>query len=595
MALNYQNFDQTLSDLTQPTQKGYTGTASTLTPIQESPSSQPIQQQPQTQAQPQAQPKAQSSPLVGASQTSGGSTTPPSAPSAPTSISDIYKPQGLSSISQIPEEYQGLFKPVIGQIGRSGVEDYLAKIRGAVDKFGQGAGERRTYESAGIEEMLKRAENAGGDLSQAQGALGATYTGPRTLDTDQVGQIRALSGQLKAYGDILPTLQGTQQLLRETAPSLTRGERRFEAQRIAQDPRYAQIARQLSTELGNLSGQESQARSSAEAYANARAAEEADIASRSRGFVGSELEGLKGELGTRAVEKESGRSNFLKAIQEFQQSGDISKLQGLQGAPTADQISKFTLPPEAAKAKELRTSIDAKYQDIKDVPDVIYRETKRGVIAPRIPDEWWNSPAAKGLSEAQKRDVREKAAARNKEYQAAGLVGSQVYAPHLYASGGVAGHPGQLTQEELPYAYGLKPGELEAFSGLGFGGSDPIYGANLGEFQAPDIRSLVDITGGSGVPYTQENVASGGERDRYNRLAQLLGLQDQLAVGSAAVDPSVQFHPEKFDPAAETARRQAAIQQNALALAGNEYERTRAAHAGHKGRTLAYYTEGQGK
>lgn len=580
----YRSFQDTYQDLTTPQQTNYGGAASSLTPIAEGsgtggstapiPSNAP---QPIMTPAPETPTTSQTpagAPSAGGASAAASSVTPP----APAGINDLYRPGSLTSITQIPEEYQGLFKPITGQIGRSGVDDYLSQIRAQVDKFGQAAGARRSYDSAGIEEMLKRAENQGGDLTQAQNALTASYTGPRTLDTDASGKIQALGSQLKNYGQILPTLAGTQQLLTDTAPALTRGERRFEAQRIQNDPRYAQIARSLATDLGNLGSQETQAQTSAEAYGNARAAEEADIATRSRGFLGTELTGLQGQLGSEVDTKQAERAKLLSAIDAFRQSGDISTLSGIKGAPSAEDFAKIQSPPEAAQAQKLRSEIDAKYQDLAGVPEMTWREKKKGVLVPAIPDSWWNAPEQKNLTEAQKRTIRDRATARQAEYQKAGLVGQQILAPHLYEHGGVAEHPGPLTADEGLYAYGIQPGSLEAFSGLEFGGSDPVYGTGLGAYQAPDPRTLIDIQGDSSVPFSRENVASADERDRYNRLAQLLGSNDQLASGASPADIQAVVHPERFDAAAETTRRQDLINQYAQALATDEYNRTRQGH-----------------
>lgn len=559
-------------------------------PVRESPDSGGAMQQNIT-ALPASQPSA---PASTANQTAGGSTplTPaasssqgagapsgaplpfssPIAEGAAPAGTPAGEPAGQPQAPKAPQvpslgNYANLFKPVLGGLGGQ-----YGKLSSAVSQFNQQAGQDRSYDSSGAQQTLQKAADQGGasDISAAQGFLGSKYTGPTQLDPAVIADLQNAASSYRATLPNLGSVENVVGLLGQSAPNLTRGEKYFEARNLWNDPQFRATAQSLGGLGSSFGADVTGAENQATAYAAARGGQESDIASRSQQFLQSLKDQEKTDLQARATEKQTGRQSLLDQISAFTQSGDISKLQGLQGAPTAEQLQGMT-PAQATQAQKALSDIQGRYQDIKDVPELTYRESRRGNIVPILdPDSQWYKENRGKLSSSQLKQITDRAVARNKEYQDAGLVGKQVLAPHL----------GGVTPEQAPYAYGIQPGALEAFSGLELGGTDPVYGTGLGAYSGPDARSVVDITGGNQLAYTPENVASEAERDRYNRIASLLGLQDQLAVGDAPVDPSIVFHPERANADAEVARRQEIVNQSAQQLAANEYARLRSAHSG---------------
>lgn len=563
-------FSQNLDELSQPVRESPDSGGAQQANVQALPASQPSASPSTNQAAGASSPLA---PAASSPQAPAAPALPFSSPiaegSAPASAPS-GEPAGAPQAPKAPQvpslgNYANLFKPVVGGLGGQ-----YGKLSSAVSQFNQGAGANRSYDTSGAQGALQQAADRGtaGDISAAQGFLGSKYTGPTQLDPAVIADLQNAAGSYRATLPNLGSVESVVGLLGQSAPNLTRGEKYFEARNLWNDPQFRATAQSLGGLGSSFGADVTGAENQATAYAAARGGQESDIASRSQQFLQSLKDQEKTDLQARATEKQTGRQSLLDQISAFTQSGDISKLQGLQGAPTAEQLQGMT-PAQATQAQKALSDIQGRYQDIKDVPELTYRESRRGNIVPILdPDSQWYKENRGKLSSSQLKQITDRAVARNKEYQDAGLVGKQVLAPHL----------GGVTPEQAPYAYGIQPGALEAFSGLELGGTDPVYGTGLGAYAGPDARSVVDITGGNQLPYTPENVASETERDRYNRIASLLGLQDQLAIGDAPVDPSIVFHPERANADAEVARRQAAVNQAAQQLAANEYARIRGSH-----------------
>lgn len=565
-------------------------------PVRESPSSGGAQQENIT-ALPVTQPSTPGSTPTTASPAAGGSSPlTPAASSSPAQApaqapaqgpaSPYLTPLAESGPAQAPKapqapqtpalgNYAQLFKPVLGNLGSQ-----YGKLSNAVNQFNQGAGASRSYDSAGTQGALQQAADRGSaeDLTAARGFLGSKYTGPTQLDPAAIAELQNAASSYRATLPNLGSVENVVSLLGQSAPNLTRGEKYFEARNLWNDPQFRATAQSLGSIGGSFSSDVQSAQNQAQAYATARGGEESDIATKSQAFLQSLKDQEKTDLASRATGKETGRQSILDQFKAFTQSGDVSKLAGIQGAPTAADFQQFSTPADAQKAQAARTAIDAKYQDLKDVPELSYRETRRGSIIAQLDPDWLSKNKSK-YSSQQLKDLTARATARNREYQDAGLVGKQIYAPHLYEHGAVAGHPGPLTPEEAQFIYGIQPGSLEAYSGLELGGSDQFYGSGLGAYQAPDARSLINFSPGNNIPYSAENVASDAERERYNRIAALIGSPDQLFAGTAPSELSAEFHPERYDAAAENQRRQDALRASAIQFAQNEYNRKR--DAGH--------------
>ena len=314
---------------------------------------------------PAAQTQAAPSSSLTQTQTAQAAPQQPQAPAAgPAAL------QGRQLLGQGGNLQERLFSPIqqqsqqtqqqIGQLGES---------------FKQAAGPTgQTFESRGGQEALNRYTQGGlTDTSQLQearskaaGLVGAQYTGPQALGSEDVAKTaQDIQGTLTQAGALRSGF-GTQTVLQQAAPGITGGQARFEAKRLHQDPEYRRKAAQQAEEAGQLVGRLAQEDKSARALAQARQNEEAEIQRRARAQLTGQRSGIEGELDTLVQQRKAQQETAMDAYRKFQETGDVKHLQGVAGVgfdPGAFDTPAMQLTREAQESYK-RIMEDPRYAAI---------------------------------------------------------------------------------------------------------------------------------------------------------------------------------------------------------------------------------------
>jgi len=297
--------------------------------------------------------------------------------SAPTTTGPTSAP-GLSG-----DILNRLFGPLQGQIGEA-----QTGLQQAKTAFQTAAGPSRTYEGIGAEGTLGRAvESAGADtgaVREAQNYLGAAYTGPAGLDSDESAKTADAIEKLYGTGKALGTGGGLYGLVKQAVHGLTQGEARSEALSLISRPDFRSQAAPYREQTGGLEQSLESERKAAESYAKERAKEEADIATKSRSYLTGREAGIEAIGEQRIAERQAERAALEKLYQGFHGTGDLS---GLPPEVAAQFQTSVGDEGKAAQAK-WDEIVGGQYADIKDIPLLQIRMTKKGKEARELPSEF---------------------------------------------------------------------------------------------------------------------------------------------------------------------------------------------------------------
>lgn len=445
---------------------------------------------------------SQSTPTVGApSQTQSQPSTPQttSAPSTPAPAASTTATPGpvptLPSYQRTGSLSERLFSPLT-----TGAQQGQQSLTEAANLFSQQAGPSRSYESTGAENTLRQAYQTGAEpaMEAARGYVGAQYTGPHGLDTNTTAGLQKLTEDLQARQRALGTGGGLETLIGQSVGGLTPGQALYEAQR--QLPAARVEARDLGfQQVAPLTARLMQERKTAQDFAAQRAAEEADIAARSRGFltgerggISSEIQALMDERAAQQAAAEGAYGNILGQTPE----GRLGALQAAApylegGAATAE---RFNTPAVQANAEA-----DALFNQIMADP-------RYASIAGYDPLELGVTRRGKAFYDLNGQDLRaavEDPAVRQMLYQ---------------------------RQQELENAFDPARGQKRAFR------HTPKEGGELAQYrplyygQGFEPVDPVNYLGfDPGVRPSRENTSTAVQKEQFNRINDLLGEMDRIA------------------------------------------------------------------
>ena len=437
-----------------------------------------------------------------------------------------YKPPApLPSYQRTGSLTERLFSPI-----KEGASSGQESLTSAAQMFSQEAGPSRTYESTGVEGTLRDAyqEGRAPEMEEARSFLGARYEGPQGLDQGAVTGLQKLTQDLQTRQRALSTGGGLQTLIGQSVAGLTPGQARFEAQRRLPEARVQ--ARDLGfQEVAPLVSRLLQERRDAEAFADQRAAEEADIAERSRGFLTGErggisdaIQALMDDRAAQQAEAEQSYADILAATPDGRLDVIRDASPYLVSTPRElppgefDVSDDIRLPPETGSA--LAESFFTPAMQDKAAAEALFNEI---MSAPRYASIDEYDPLKLGVTNRAKQfyniadeegniqDIRQ-------------VVGDKAVRQLLYDR-----------QAELEAAFDPHRGARRPFSrtpgedvGEDFSTIRPLYFGDE-EFQPLDPVEYLGFD--PGLRPSRENTSTEVQRDQFNRINDLLDEMDRIA------------------------------------------------------------------
>lgn len=427
-------------------------------------------------------------------QQAAGPAAPAAPPQQPPTTTPLYGQQGSTAERLFSPLQQGIqqTQQAVGQLGQS---------------FQQQAGPTgQTFESRGGQQAIGGYLDADFTSStereaarnRATGLLASSYQGPRELDRGQAARVGGDIGEYQTRAEALRSGSGLQTLLQRGVPGLTRGQARYEAQAVMQEPGYAQRAAQGAESAGQLVARLAEEDRRAREIAATRGAEEEEIARRARGEITGRRGAVETEIETRVQEERARQRAQRESYDKFLAGGDPLSLVGQPGVdfdPTRFQTPAGTL---AGEARAQYAAIMAKYPELAgyDPLGLAIKKTGRERFA-AVPGGGYGT-----LEQAVKR----------------GKITREQYA--------------QLTarQHELEAA-GFSPRTTKQKEAGRFAEVAPLYGGPGETFEGSiytpeDVRPFTSFQ--EGVTPGRENLASAGQRETFNRSNELLGEADRI-------------------------------------------------------------------
>jgi hypothetical protein len=413
----------------------------------------------------------------------GAAVSPDGAQGGEPGISTTPTPQPVERPSSFGGVSGDIFGGIERQLGSTGGE-----LRGAVSEFQRGAGPSRTFDTSGAKDTLSRTifsqVPTAEDIEKSRGFLSARYGGPTGLDAGRVQNLLKGVGELEdvggALGERLPFF------LQTTVPGLSPGSARFEAQQLRGDPGFQSQAEDYRTKIGRLSALFGQEQAQASDFAQKRAGEETEIATKSRGFLTGERSKIEEDL-ARAVKTQKDRESQVQAgYQQFQETPTLETLKGLN--PDFLDFDPEALNTPAVKAQAAsQTSLQSimdQYPDLKEIPTLGLGVHKHGLEMAQL------SPEIRAAI-AGKPDAERRLFERQQSLEAAGF------------------RPSAAAFEKDPLSPAL-------FNPLYFG-----PGAQL-----PEVKNYLSYD--PGVSPARENLATEDQRRIFNQIQSLLDEVDRL-------------------------------------------------------------------
>jgi hypothetical protein len=339
------------------------------------------------------------------------------------------------------------------------------------------------------------------------------------LDTGAVGSLQADLGALRSRADVLGTGSGLTSALRQSSPALSRGAARFEAQRRL---RGGEFQRQLQAEreevqsLANaLRGEQTGARE----FAEQRRGEEEAIARRAREGLTEAQAGIRGDIESQAAATQAQREADADLFAAIQASPDNKALleqareRGLVSGGGPDEVDAvstlFNVQEGKQRAQDLVQGIleDPRFAAISDIGGATGQEISRRA------NQRFEIGDGEDLLERLRADRKADKQNGTKSLRGRGT------AAERKARGK------SLSVKERRKLFDERQAAIDtALKEAGLSEIAPTLGEGL---EQRDVRQFTSFDPGD-LP-TLDNVASGEQREQFNRISDLLGNAEKIA------------------------------------------------------------------
>lgn len=276
-------------------------------------------------------------------------------PVQPTSSPQIGGSLGVSTSGGIESR---LFDPLEQAVGEG-----REALGGATRSFYDAAGAlgERDWEKLGGQGIIDRGleSRQTGPGSAAYGLTHADYVGPEVLDMFYEGPD---ARDVRARGQALTSGSGLQSLIGASAPQLTPGAQRFEAQTLLDRPAYREEAERHYGAAEGFFKELAAEREKAEKHAGAREEEEEALRGAARGYVDTGIQSLFGTLDETAEARNAENTALSGLYQQFVNATD-EELPGLMKRPEFAALDAGGWK-KLQEAREKKAAIDAKYADL---------------------------------------------------------------------------------------------------------------------------------------------------------------------------------------------------------------------------------------
>lgn len=464
-------------------------------------------------------PEATAQPASGAAtaspQTVATTSAAPATPKPPMPTADILSYPGNPSVAQ---QYQGMFKPVTGTVWKAGLG-----LGNEQQEFLGAAQPVRSWAGVQGQQTVQKALEPTSDeaaLTEASKLTHAAYTGPTTLDSEHMGEIKALSQSLQGSAPTYTRPVGVEALLQTQSPTAaTRGELEQSAGKALADKDFLASARAVQNDIAALAAQIAQGETWAQDEAAKRTAAETDIQTQARALAEGTRAGIAGNLESQVAQKTAYDAALQAAYDKFLGTGDIQAFQGLPSEITSE-VAKFNTPGQqlyqtgTAKLQEIAN----KYTDIKGIPFLTPQISTRGLgVLGWTPEDYKRILETYGPDWTEA--IRQQAIARQKDLETAGFSPQGMTQERWGTTDtNIAGGGKGVWLDELQPEQAKRGQYADILPDL--------FGGNLPEWKPADVRSYLTLTQGTGA--TREQLATTEQRETYNRAAQLLDLEDRI-------------------------------------------------------------------
>ena len=460
-----------------------------------------------------------------AGQPPGGETATATGTNAPSQQAPSGAPAG-SLFGASGTTAERLFSPLTSQKEKvsQGTAQLGETFRTAAGPTGQ------TFESRGGEEAINQAVSGQfgteadrqAATERARGYVNASYAGPMGLDQAQKGKVAQDIENYRTQANALRSGYGVEALLSQGSPGLTRGEARFEAQQVFQDPEYrkraALAAQEAEDAAQRLANEERDARSMAAARVN----EEKAIQDRARELLQGKKTGIEGDIDAEVKRRQEEQAAQIAAWNKYQETGDVSDLLAFGGV-NAEEINRFNSPgaqlEREAQAKYDEILNDPRFASIKEFDPLGLMVSKRGREkytlsqlpeyslegdTPNAPPEYLQAPSGE-------KPGKQKAAKDIFHQRKAGIITKEQQ--HLL----------QERQKALEEA-GFAPKTAKNKEAGKYSLVNPLY---FGEGVDPaDTRAYTEFK--PGVSPARQNVSTEEQRNQFNAINGLLDSVERL-------------------------------------------------------------------
>ena len=434
----------------------------------------------------------------------GGGSDPAGGGVAPTNAAPQQQTLSTQQSGVSPDYAGSLFDTSQTQTS-AGVFDPLQKGLTAtsqeLEQFGQDFQKTlpalRTWDGIGAKGTLDAAIQPGGAMEPAKGLVGASYSGPTGLDQSQLGQFYNQQKQLSNQAGALTSGSGLENILSLGAPGITPGEARFEAGRTISQPGYQAQARQLENQANAITQALQQTQETAQGEVGKRQRGEAQIASKSRGYLEGSREKLLAQLDKEIGGIKNTNAETLGQWGQIMEGGDASLLpEGLRS-----QFTNTDTQRERAAAEAAWQRVMSQYPDLAGMDPLNLKISGRG-------HERYTAPG--------------------------GEIGGDYY----------RGDPGtwnQLQERQQALEGLFSPGTRASFQGYQPYGetgkySDvaPMYdyqnavGSEVPKqpWETPDVRNYLSLD--EGLDPNRSDVSTDDQKEVFNRINTLLGEAERL-------------------------------------------------------------------